>query len=97
MKRITANALVDLGSLIMLILSFATGLVLYLVLPEGGGRGSGWVTYLGIPRNQWVPLHNYTSLIFVALLVIHLLLHWKFFRHINTCLVPKGDADRDGM
>lgn len=88
MKRITVNALVDIGCLITFIPSLVSGLVLYLVLPSGGGQGSGWATYLGIARNQWVTMHNNTSLIFAALLIIHLLLHWKFFRHIDKCLKP---------
>jgi hypothetical protein len=93
MKRITINALVDIGCLITFIPSLISGLVLYLVFPEGGGRGSGWLTYLGIPKNQWVTMHNNTSLIFAALLIIHLLLHWKFFRHINKALNPKGKEE----
>jgi hypothetical protein len=90
MKRITINALVDIGCLITFIPSLVSGLVLYLFLPEGGGRGSGWATYAGIARNQWVTMHNNSSLIFAALLIIHLLLHWNFFRNINRCLIPKG-------
>ncbi len=39
MKRITINALIDIGCLITFIPSLVSGLVLYLVLPEGGGRG----------------------------------------------------------
>ncbi len=35
-------------------------------------------------------MHNNTSLISAALLIIHLLLHWKFFRHINRYLNPRG-------
>ena len=95
MKRITINALVDIGCLIMFIPSLVSGLVLYFVFPEGGGRGSGWLTYLGIAKNQWVTMHNNTSLIFTALLIIHLLLHWKFFRHINRALNPKGKVERE--
>jgi hypothetical protein len=90
MKRITINALVDIGCLITFIPSLVSGLVLYLVFPEGGGRGSGWTLFLGIAKNQWVTMHNNTSLVFAALLIIHLLLHWKFFRNINKCLNPKG-------
>jgi hypothetical protein len=89
MRRITINALVDIGCLITFIPSLISGLVLYLVLPEGGGRGSGWATYLSIPRNQWVTMHNYTSLLFAALLILHLLLHWKFFRNIISILAGK--------
>ena len=93
MKRITINALVDIGCLITFIPSLVSGLVLYFMFPEGGGRGSGWVTYLGIAKNQWVTMHNNTSLIFAALLIFHLLLHWKFFRHINKALNPKGKEE----
>jgi hypothetical protein len=94
MKRVTINAIVDIGCLITFIPTLITGLVLYLVLPEGGGRGSGWATYLGITRNQWVTMHNYPSLVFAALLIIHMLLHWKFFRHIGKALKP-GEKEAD--
>jgi hypothetical protein len=83
MKRVTTNAIIDIGCLITFIPSLISGLVLYLVLPEGGGKGSGWSTYLGIARNQWVTLHNYSSLIFAFLLIVHMILHWKFFRNIR--------------
>ena len=89
MKRITINALVDIGCLIMFIPSLVSGLVLFLVLPSGGGRGSGWSTYLGIARNEWLTMHDYTSLVFAALLLVHLLLHLHFFKNIGKYLNPK--------
>ena len=95
MRRITINALVDIGCLITFIPSLISGLVLYLVLPEGGGRGSGWATYLSIPRNQWVTMHNYTSLLFAALLILHLLLHGKFFRNITKNFKPDAKEPDD--
>jgi len=85
-KRVTINALVDIGCLLTFIPSLITGLVLYLVLPSGGGRGSSWVTYSGITRLDWVNLRNYTSLAFATLLIIHMLLHWRFFRNIRKTL-----------
>jgi hypothetical protein len=94
-KRLTINTLVDICCLIIFIPSLITGLVLYLVLPEGGGRGSGWATYLDITRNQWVTIHNYTSLVFAALLILHLLLHWKFFKNISRNLPPDSKEPDD--
>jgi len=88
-KRTTINALVDIAALILFIPSLISGLVLYLVLPEGGGRGSGWASCLGIARYQWVTMHNYTSLVFAVLIIIHLLLHGYYFRNIRKCLVPE--------
>ena len=93
MKRITINALVDIGCLITFIPSLVSGLVLYLVLPSGGGQGSGWSTYLSITRIQWVTMHNNSSLVFAALLIIHLVLHWMFFRNIRKCFISKGKEE----
>ncbi len=90
MKRITINAIIDIGCLITFIPSLISGLVLYLVLPSGGGRGNSYALYLDIPRFQWLNMHNYSSLVFAALLIIHMILHWKFFRNIRKNL-NKGD------
>jgi hypothetical protein len=88
MKRVTINALTDIGCLITFIPSLITGLVLYFFLPSGGGRGGSWVTWMGITRHDWVLYHDIASFAFAALLIIHLLLHWKFFRHMGKCLKP---------
>jgi hypothetical protein len=65
---------------------------LYSICPAvwGAGWGSGWIESLGISRNQRVTMHNNTSLLFAVLLILHLLLHWKFFWHINRYLKPIG-------
>ncbi len=92
MRKITVNALVDIGCLLTFIPALVSGLVLYLVLPSGGGRGSGSGSYLGIARDQWLNLHNYTSLAFATLIIVHLILHWMYFRNIRKCLITKDKA-----
>lgn len=86
MKRITVNAIIDIVCLITFIPSLITGLVLYFFLPSGGGKGGSWVTWMGITRHDWVLYHDITSFVFAALLILHLLLHWKFFRHFDRTL-----------
>ena len=95
MKRITLNALIDIAAVILFIPSLITGLVLYRVLPSGGGRGNSWSTYLGISRHEWLAVHNYTSLVFAALIIIHLILHWHYFRNIKKCLNPDNKSPCD--
>ncbi|MFA4859680.1 DUF4405 domain-containing protein [Methanoregula sp.] len=45
---------------------------------------------MGITRHDWVLYHDIASFAFAILLVLHLLLHWKFFRHIGRRLKPEG-------
>jgi hypothetical protein len=95
MKRVTINALIDIGCLITFIPSLISGLVLFLFLPSGSGRGGNWATWMGIARDQWLNMHNYTSLAFAALLILHLLLHWKFFRNIKKSFKADGKEPDD--
>ena len=95
MRKITVNALVDISCLVTFIPALVSGLVLYLVLPSGGGRGGGSGAYFGIARDQWLNLHNYTSLAFAALIIVHLILHWVYFRNIRKCLITKDEAECD--
>lgn len=95
MKRVTINALVDIGCLGTFIPSLFTGFVLYFYLPSGGGRGGSWVTWMGITRHDWVLYHDIASFAFAILLVVHLLLHWRFFRVISKGMVtetPPADS-----
>lgn len=90
MKRVTANAVVDIGCIVAFIPSLLTGLVLYFFLPSGGGRGSSWATFFGITRHDWVLWHDISSFVFAALIVLHLILHWRFFKNIQTALVSQA-------
>ena len=92
MKRVTINALVDIGCLVTFVPSLLTGLVLYFFLPSGGGKGGSWVTWMGITRHDWVLYHDIASFAFAALLILHLLLHVKFFWNIRRALRP-GDTE----
>ena len=90
MKHIRVNAIVDICCLVTFIASLLTGLVLYFFLPSGGGRGGSWVTWMGITRHDWVLWHDIASFVFAALLILHLLLHGNFFRHIGKYVKPGG-------
>ena len=90
MKRVTVNALVDIGALVTFVPTLITGLVLYFFLPSGGGRGNSWSTWMGITRHDWVLWHDIASFAFAALLVVHLILHWKFYKNIGKTLGPQA-------
>lgn len=58
-----------------------TGLLLAYRLPPGsrGGRG---LSALGWSRHDWGDLHFWISLAFLALIIVHMILHWRWFWQI---------------
>jgi hypothetical protein len=93
MRKITINAIVDIIMVIAFVPTIISGVVLYGILPEGG-RFSGRAVFWGLTRNQWTGMHDVWGFVLAALIVLHLLLHWKFFRAIPVCFrrVEKGSS-----
>jgi hypothetical protein len=58
-----------------------TGLLLAFRLPPGSRGGHG-LTALGWDRHEWGDLHTWISYGFLALILIHLALHWRWFWQI---------------
>lgn len=92
MKKVRINALVDALGLISFIPMIISGLMLFLYWPTGsggyqGGRNSLFATeVLGLTHYEWVQVHDISCLLFTILIVIHLILHWRFMRHIGRYL-----------
>ncbi len=86
MKRIKSLALVDLLALVTLVFMAGSGLVLYLFWPTGsGGQGKNlfYVSdFFGLNHQQWVLVHDWSALVFIILMVIHLAMHYCFMRNI---------------
>ncbi|MDH5200456.1 MAG: DUF4405 domain-containing protein, partial [Candidatus Bathyarchaeota archaeon] len=77
MNKLVAKVLVDVGMAVTMLASFVTGVVLWLVLPEG--RRACQPVFLGITRHLWSDVHTYSTLGFRALLLIYLVLNWGLF------------------
>jgi len=90
MRRSKINAVVDVIALLVFVFSTFSGVVLWQVLPSGGGyRGGRSPTSLdfwGLARHDWMDIHNISSLMFVVLVVIHLILHWNWFKNLMKTL-----------
>jgi len=75
MKRVKLNALIDIFSLIFFLVSLISGIVLWIVLPSGGG-------FQGINRRGWINIHIISSLVFAILVICHHILHWNWFKNL---------------
>ena len=80
MRRSTLNFLVDTAALLGILVLVATGLMIRFVLPPGtGGRHDGHGLQLwGMGRHDWGDVHFWTSIVVIALLLIHVVLHWSW-------------------
>lgn len=58
-------------------LTALTGLLLWLVIPDGPGSGQS-ALLLGLVRRTWVSLHNWLGLAMLAGTLLHLVLHWDW-------------------
>jgi hypothetical protein len=81
MTKAKLNYLLDWVIGLAFALSTATGVVLWLAGSGGyqGGRNPAFrTTVLGISRGTWSDLHIWVSLVLVAGVAAHFLLHWDW-------------------
>jgi len=80
LRRSTLNFIVDALTLLAIFVMVATGLIIRFILPPGtgGGHGEGGLLLWGLGRHDWGDVHFWTSMVLVALLVVHVALHWSW-------------------
>ncbi len=77
------NFWLDVTILTLFMLTALTGLILWLILPHGRGNQSS--AFFFIARITWIEIHNWTGLLTLAGLSVHISLHWKWI----TCVARR--------
>ena len=77
MRRSAVNLLIDVITLLVFFAMVWTGCLMHYVLPAGGGRGHT-LTLWGMNRHEYGKVHFYLALAMVALIIVHLWLHWPW-------------------
>ena len=54
-----------------------TGLMNWLLLPRGYGSRTGFLVSL---RHSLVTVHEWTALLFMIVIAVHILLHWSYVK-----------------
>jgi len=93
MKRAKLNLVIDALLLLCLAAIAGIGLLIKFVLVPGYQR---WEIYernvslflWGLNRHQWGKIHFIIGLVFLALLVLHVVLHWQMIVEIYRRLIP---------
>jgi hypothetical protein len=90
MKKNTLNYLIDIVMFILMMAILGVGLLMKFVLISGQERWDKFgrnvdMYFWGMDRHDWGRIHLIMGLLLIAVLVIHLILHWKsilaFFRN----------------
>jgi hypothetical protein len=94
-KKGTRNYLIFLALVLLALLQTVSGFILWLVLPSGDGyRGGAGVigeNSFVWDRHIWLDLHDWTAVILVVMVIIHLVLHWRWITYMTKKFL-KGDV-----
>ena len=75
MKKTSLNAAVDAVAFAGFLFLTSTGVILHFLLPPKSGE---WRVLWGLNRHEWGAIHFYISLVLLAVLALHIALHWKW-------------------
>ncbi|MGI9227803.1 MAG: DUF4405 domain-containing protein [Gammaproteobacteria bacterium] len=91
MKKSKLITLIDIAAFISFIFVVSTGVLMRYVLPPRSGQS---IEILGMSRHEWGDIHFYITFIFLAILSIHLVLHWKFIRNMFHARIKEASNFR---
>jgi len=71
------NYFIDLVLTITFIITGITGLVIFFFIPSGVQQGRFQV-FLGIQKQVWTAWHNWSGIVMILAVLLHLVLHWNW-------------------
>lgn len=88
MRKATRNYIIFFIMVLLALFEAVSGFVLWFVLPRGGegymgGRGEAAQAAFLWERHTWLDLHNWVAVALVVLVVIHVILHWKWIIYMT--------------
>ncbi len=76
-----------------------SGVVVWLIMPRGYGdflfmkAGLGR-TFWGLQRNEWLDLHAWVAVAMVAIVIIHIIMHWRWIVNMTLGKLLSGKTGR---
>lgn len=94
MKRTDANFIIDCLAFVGFTFLASSGVLLTYLLPPGSGsKLSIW----GMSRHDWGDVHFYIAIAVLAVLALHLLLHWSWIAAVVKGRATYGTKYRVGL
>jgi len=87
------NISIDIVLFILLVSMAGIGFLMKFVLIRGEVRNEIYgnnvdLEFLGLTRHEWGSIHLIISIIFLTLLILHIIFHWKCIVSIFKCMFP---------
>ena len=79
MNRTLTNLIIDLSAALLLVGMLATGWILKFPLPPGTNKT---LALWGLTRHQWGGVHTWISIGLLAVLSVHVVLHWQWISSV---------------
>lgn len=97
MKRSYLNLIIDILLLLLLAAVSGIGILMKYIMPSNYSvKREGATSYasdvLGMNRHEWGYIHWILSLVLLALVLIHIILHWKMIVSIFNRMIPNKIA-----
>jgi cytochrome b subunit of formate dehydrogenase len=84
--------IVNVISFFLFSLLSVTGLINWLLLPRGYGSGAGFLVSL---RHSLVTVHEWTALLFMIVIGVHISLHWAYVKKSLDKYRKKSSSARE--
>ena len=94
MKRTRLNFIIDIIAFIGFVVLITTGVLMRYILPPGSGHYS---TIWSLDRHDWGGIHFWISIIFLLILTLHLVLHWRWIANVVAGRPREGSGYRAGL
>ena len=95
-NRLTINMIIDLAMFLAMVVTSISGIVIKIIAPLRRTAETEWIREMasccfsqGMSRRVWTDIHLWGGVVMLALLVIHIALHWSmvdgfFKKHIAS-------------
>lgn len=77
MNKPIVNYVVDALMAVSFVVTAVSGVVMFFFLPDQV-RGGGFNQFFGITKSTWKVYHDWSGLLMIILVLIHLILHWNW-------------------
>ena len=89
MDKTELNYIIDILMGISFTITAVAGLIIFIFLPSGIKQGS-YQHFLGISKQVWINIHNFSGIILITIILIHLALHRNWIFSITKKIFKKN-------